>query len=277
MENLQEYLDKGVELLMAYAPKFILAIIVLLIGLRVIKILDKFLKKRFKKSKVDATVQPFVASLLNWILKAVLLISVASMIGVQTTSFVAVLGAAGLAVGLALQGTLANFAGGVLVLLFKPYKVGDFVTVAGQMGTVKEVQIFNTIITTMENHKVIISNGTVFSTEIINYSALGARRVDLVVGISYESNIKQAKDILLEIMNKHPKVLKEEPFEPFVGVVELGDSSVNLAVRPHCHPDHYWDVYFDILEGSKVALDSHGVTIPFPQLDVHFNKEQAVS
>lgn len=276
MENLQVYLDKAVELVIAYAPKFLLAIIVLLVGLRVIKIVNKFTKKRFEKSKVDPTVQPFAISLIDWTFKAVLFISVASMVGVETTSFVAVLGAAGLAIGLALQGTLSNFAGGVLILLFKPYKVGDFVQVKGQMGTVTEVQIFNTILASMENNKIIVANGSVFSDEITNYSALGSRRVDLVVGISYSSNIKQAKEILLNIMNQHPKVLKE-PTPPFVGVLELADSSVNLAVRPFCEPDDYWDVYFDILEQSKIALDKHGVTIPFPQLNVHFDKNTTVN
>ncbi|MBN2664211.1 MAG: mechanosensitive ion channel [Bacteroidales bacterium] len=276
MENLQVYLDKAVELVIAYAPKFLLAIIVLLVGLRVIKIVNKFTKKRFEKSKVDPTVQPFAISLIDWTFKAVLFISVASMVGVETTSFVAVLGAAGLAIGLALQGTLSNFAGGVLILLFKPYKVGDFVQVKGQMGTVTEVQIFNTILASMENNKIIVANGSVFSDEITNYSALGSRRVDLVVGISYSSNIKQAKEILLNIMNQHSKVLKE-PTPPFVGVLELADSSVNLAVRPFCEPDDYWDVYFDILEQSKIALDKHGVTIPFPQLNVHFDKNTTVN
>lgn len=273
MGNIHDYLVKGAELVMAYAPKFLLAIVVLIVGLRLIKVVDKFLRKRFEKSKIDETVQPFVSNLISWILKAVLLISVATMVGVETTSFVAIIGAAGLAVGLALQGTLANFAGGVLVLVFKPYKVGDFVTVQGQSGTVTEVQIFNTILSSPDNKKIILANGTVFSSEIINFSVLGTRRVDLVIGISYDANIKEAKDILLNILNEHPKILKEEGKQPFIGVLELADSSVNLAVRSHCKTEDYWDVYFQVLEQAKLALDKHGVGIPYPQLDVHFDKD----
>lgn len=270
MENIQNYLDKVVELVLSYAPRLLLAIIVLIIGLKVIKIFDNFLKKRFEKSKLDITIQPFIKSLISWLLKAMLFISVASLVGVETTSFVAMLGAAGLAVGLALQGAFSNFAGGVLILIYKPYKVGDYVTMKGHSGTVLEIQIFNTILKTLENHKIIMANNGILNSEITNFTALGFRRVDIIAGISYESDIKKAKSILLETIKLHPKVLKKP--EPFVGVLELGDSSVNMAVRPFCNPDDYWEVYFECLESCKLALDKNGITIPFPQLDVHFDK-----
>jgi small conductance mechanosensitive channel len=250
-----------------YAPKFLLAIIVLLIGLRIIKIISNLLKKNLKKKEVDPTLAPFAVNLLDWTLKIMLVISVAAMLGVETTSFIAVLGAMGLAVGLALQGTLGNFAGGVLIMVFKPYRVNDLIETQGQIGVVKEIQIFNTILTSPQNKMVIIPNGAIMNGEIVNYTILGKIRVDLTVGISYEADIEKAKKVLLLVMSNHELVLGEPA--PFVGVSELGDSSVNLAVRPFCDPKDYWTVYFDILEQSKLALDKDNITIPFPQVDVH--------
>ena len=273
VETLNKYSDKAIELLMEFGPKVVLAIIVLLVGLKVVNALVKTIGKGMHKREMDETLRPFLINILNWGLKALLVISVASMIGIETTSFVAVLGAAGLAVGLALQGTLANFAGGVLLLIFKPFKVGDLIEAAGYLGVVEEVQIFVTKINTPQNQQVIIPNGTLSNGSLTNFTAKDFIRVDLTIGISYGSNIKDAKDVLLEVMHKHPKVLKDPA--PFVGVSELADSSVNLAVRPHCNPIDYWDVYFDILEGSKIALDDKNIEIPFPQRDVHvFNHDK---
>lgn len=263
----QTYFLKFYEMVIAYAPKFILAIIVLLIGLRIIRFITGLLSKSLKKKEVDPTLAPFAVNLLNWTLKIMLVISVAAMLGVETTSFIAVLGAMGLAVGLALQGTLGNFAGGVLLMVFKPYRVGDLIETQGQIGTVKEIQIFNSILVSPQNKMVIIPNGAVMNGEIVNYTILGKIRVDITVGISYESDIVEARKVLLLVMTNHPLVLGEPA--PFVGVSELGDSSVNLAVRPHCDPKDYWKVYFDILEQSKLALDKNAITIPFPQVDVH--------
>ena len=263
----QTYFLKFYEMVIAYAPKFILAIIVLLIGLRIIRFITGLLSKSLKKKEVDPTLAPFAVNLLNWTLKIMLVISVAAMLGVETTSFIAVLGAMGLAVGLALQGTLGNFAGGVLLMVFKPYRVGDLIETQGQIGTVKEIQIFNSILVSPQNKMVIIPNGAVMNGEIVNYTILGKIRVDITVGISYESDIVEARKVLLLVMTNHPLVLGEPA--PFVGVSELGDSSVNLAVRPHCDPKDYWTVYFDILEQSKLALDKNAITIPFPQVDVH--------
>lgn len=267
---MEKYLDKAVELLMQYGPKVLLALVVFIIGFIIINKMVKISRKMMHKKEVETSLASFVSSLINIGLKALLIISVADMIGVETTSFVAVLGAAGLAVGLALQGTLANFAGGVLILLFKPYKVNDLVQIQDHIGHVKEIQIFVTIIVTFDNKTVILPNGAVSNGNITNFSKEGKIRVDMVMGISYGASIKDARNALLEVMNNHPKVLKDPA--PFVGVDALGDSSVNLAVRPFCDPDDYWPVYFDIHEQGKLALDAAGVEIPFPQMDVHLDQ-----
>lgn len=255
------------ELGLELAPKLALAIITLLIGLWIIKGISKLVTLSMERSKVDPTLIPFMTSLISWLLKVLLFISVASMIGIATTSFVAVLGAAGLAIGLALQGSLANFAGGVLIMIFKPYKVGDLIESQGHLGIVKEVQIFNTILISPQAKQVIIPNGAVSNGAIVNYTAEGKIRVDLSVGIAYNADIDQAKSVLMDVLTTHDKVLQDPA--PFVGVSEMADSSVNLVVRPHCHPDHYWDVFFDINEAMKKALDKNNISIPFPQRDVH--------
>ena len=258
---------KASELGLEYAPKLALAILTLIIGLWIIKGITKLTKKSMKASKVDPTLIPFMSSLVSWLLKVLLFISVASMIGIATTSFIAVLGAAGLAIGLALQGSLANFAGGVLVMIFKPYKVGDLIESQGHLGVVKEVQIFNTILLSPQSKRIIIPNGAVSNGSIVNYTAEGKIRVDLTIGVSYGADIDQTKAVLLAVLNKHDHVMQDPA--PFVGVSEMADSSVNFAVRPHCKPEHYWDVYFGVNEAMKKALDENSIAIPFPQRDVH--------
>ena len=258
---------KAYELGLEYAPKLALAIFTLLIGLWIIKGIGKMLQASMERSNVDPTLIPFLNSLTSWSLKVLLFVSVASMIGIATTSFIAVLGAAGLAIGLALQGSLANFAGGVLIMVFKPYKVGDLIETQGQLGVVKEVQIFNTIITAPQKKQIVVPNGTVSNGPIVNYTAEGVIRVDLSIGIAYDEDIAKAKSVILAVMEKHEKVLSDPA--PFVGVFEMADSSVNLAVRPQCKPEFYWDVFFDINEQMKIALDNNNITIPFPQRDVH--------
>ncbi len=273
MEKLEQYSAKAIELLMTYAPKVLLALLTLIIGLSVIKGVSKLTNKIMERAKVDNTLRPFLVNMLRWGLKALLFISVASMVGIETTSFVAVLGAAGLAVGLALQGSLANFAGGALILIFRPYEVGHLIQAQGHLGVVKEIQIFTTILTSPDNKRVIVPNGSLSNGSIVNFTAEGRIRVDLVVGIAYEANIQVARDALMEMMKSQEKVMSDPA--PIVTVLELGDSSVNLAVRPHCHPDHYWDVYFDTMEGAKRVLDDKGVSIPFPQRDVHLYQHTA--
>ena len=253
-EKVQEILNTASDLINVWGMKVLMAIVVLVFGLWIIK----------------RIVKGFLKSLVSILLKVMLLISIAGMIGIETTSFIAVLGAAGLAIGLALQGTLANFAGGVMILLFKPFKVGDLIISQGHLGTVKEIHIFVTILLTPENKTVILPNAAVSNNDITNYTTEGTLRVDMIFGISYESNIKDAKDTLMKIIKEHPKVLKDPA--PFVGVKELADSSVNLVVRPHAKVEDYWQVYFDVYEAGKNALDAAEITIPFPQMDVHLDK-----
>lgn len=265
--DLQKYIDQGVAIVMERGPKILLAILVLIIGLRLIKFAVKLLNKTFEARNIDVTLRPFISNLINWILKVLLIVTVADMIGIENTSFVAIIGAAGLAVGFALQGTLANFAGGVLILIFKPFKVGDLIEGQGHLGVVEEIEIFVTKILTPDNRLVIIPNGALSNGSLKNLTAKDSVRVDLTIGIAYDEDVKLARTLLVEVMKNHDKVLAEPA--PFVGVAELADSAINLAVRPWCNPADYWDVYFDILEGSKDALDKAGITIPFPQRDVH--------
>ena len=269
-EKYHEWLDKAYDFIAVYGLKVVIAIVVLIVGLWIIKRIAKGTDRVMEKREVNVSLRGFLRSLISILLKLLLLISIAEMVGLKTTSFIAILGAAGLAVGLALQGTLANFAGGVMILLFKPFKVGDLIVSQGHLGTVKEVHIFVTVLLTPENKTVILPNAAVSGNDIVNYTTQGMIRVDMTFGISYSSSIKEAKDTLMKILTNHPKVLKDPA--PFVGVSELADSAVNLAVRPYSKPEDYWTVYFDVYEAGKLALDKAGVTIPFPQMDVHLNK-----
>ncbi len=252
---------------LAFGLKIILALVLLFVGLWVIKKLTKVAKKMMVKSKMDTSLQNFLSDLINWTLKALLIVTILSTLEVATTSFVAIIGAAGLAVGLALQGALSNFAGGALIMIFKPFKIGDLIEAQGELGEVKEIQIFVTKLVTPGNKLAIIPNGILSNGTIKNYTEEGQLRVDLTIGISYDANIKEAKSILEATLAKNPKVLKSPA--PQVTVSELADSSVNLAVRPWAAPADYWDVYFECLEECKIALDEAKITIPFPQRDVH--------
>jgi small conductance mechanosensitive channel len=271
LAQVQKYTDQLMDMALTYAPKLVLAIITLIFGLWLIKKLIKVAKKLMDKHDVDPSLRGFLSGLISIGLKVLLLISVASMVGVQTTSFIAVLGAAGLAVGLALQGSLSNFAGGVLILLFKPFKVGDFIESKGVMGTVESITILNTIIRTAGNNTAILPNGSVANDNIINFTKLRPRRVDLSVGIGYKEDIDKAKAVIMKVMEEDELVLKDPA--PFVGVLGMGDSSVDLAIRPHCDADHYWDVFFGINEKVKKALDANNIEIPYPQRDVNFRNK----
>lgn len=270
MNDFDQFFGKAYGFIALYAPKIILAIVVLIIGLWIIKKVVKLSGKGMDRKGMDVSLKGFFLSLIGIGLKVLLLISVAGMLGIQTTSFIAIIGAAGLAIGFALQGTLANFAGGVLILLFKPYTVGDLIEAQGHLGVVKEIQLFVTILLTPENKTVFIPNGALSNGNIVNFTLQNLIRVDMVFGISYESDISKAKDILMNLLVNHPKVLKEPA--PFVGVVELADSSVNLAVRPYTIPSDYWEVYFYMHEQGKLELEKAGISIPFPQVDVHMEK-----
>lgn len=268
---MQEYLEKLKDLLIDYAPNVITALLILIIGLFSINIIIKSSKKIMIKRGVDETLHKFLTNLGSWGLKILLFIVVASKLGVETTSFAAILAAAGLAVGLALQGSLSNFAGGVLIMIFRPFKIGDLVEAQGQIGVVKEIEIFTTKLTGLSNREIIIPNGSLSNGTIINYTTEGTRRVDLVIGVSYDADIKKTKEVLTNVLISNSKVLKDPT--PSVTVLELADSSVNFAVRPWCKTKHYWDVYFEITENVKIALDDAGIEIPYPHR-VNINKSE---
>ena len=269
--NFQTYMQKAIDLVVAYGPKLLLAIIVLVVGLWIIRIIVRSINRAMEHSKVEASLRKFLSSLFSILFKVLLLISVASMIGIATTSFVAILGAAGLAVGLALQGGLANFAGGVLILIFKPFKVGDFIDAQGYMGAVHEITIFTTILKTPDNKTVIIPNGALSNGSMVNFSTEPTRRVDMSFGIGYGDSIEKAKQVLKQLVDSDERILKEPA--PQIVVNELGDSSVNFTVRAWCDSGNYWGIYFDMQEKVKLTFDKEGISIPFPQRDVHvFNQ-----
>ncbi len=252
-----------------YLTRLIGAILVFWIGRMVANWLSGVAEKAMGRSSMDETLAGFLASVIRTILLALVIIAALGTMGIETTSFAAILAAAGLAVGFALQGTLANFASGVMLLLFKPYKIGDLVEVGGVLGVVDDLQVFNTILSTPESKQVIMPNSLVTAGPITNLSGKGHLRVDLVAGIGYEDDLKKAKEILIDILASHPKVLAEPA--PTVNVMELADSSVNFAVRPYATVADYWDVYFDVTEAIKLRFDDAGISIPFPQQDVHMH------
>ncbi len=262
IENYEKYIEILKELMVTYVPKFLAAILLLIIGLYVIKLIVNSSKKIMEKRNMDITLQKFLLNLGSWILKILLFITVISQLGITTTSFAAIIAAAGLAVGLAMQGSLSNFAGGVLIMVFRPFKIGDLIEAQGEIGSVKEIQIFNTKLIGLSNKEIIIPNGNLSNGTIVNYSTQGTRRVDFVIGVSYDADIKKTKEVLMKVVTSNEKVLKDPA--PLVSVLELGDSSVNFAVRPWCKTEHYWDVYFQVMENIKLALDDAQIDIPYP-------------
>ncbi len=263
-----EYLTQLIQLAAVHTPKILLALGVLVVGFWLIGRFKKITQNLLERANIDITIRPFLSKVLSIALRIALLLSVANMVGVETTSFLALLGTLGLAVGLALQGSLSNFAGGVLILLLRPFKVGDFIEIQqGQLGTVTAIQLFHTYIQMPDNRIIIIPNGNLSNGSIINYSRGGTRRVDLRYGVSYQDDLKKVKEVLRNIVSQHPKVLPE-PI-PTIALMEFGESSINFVVRPWCKTEDYWTVYFEINEGVKEAFDAQGITIPFPQRDVH--------
>ncbi|MCC5932204.1 MAG: mechanosensitive ion channel [Cyclobacteriaceae bacterium] len=266
--NLQNHSDQIVSLFIDFAPRVILAIITLIIGFMIIKPVVKTFRNVLQKNNIEASLVPFLSNIINIVLRVVLIISVASMIGVETTSFIAVLGAAGLAVGLALQGSLSNFAGGVLILILRPFKVGDVIETQGFVGVVHEIQIFNTHIKTFDNRRIILPNSAVSNNAIINITLEDTRRVDMEFTISYDDDIIKTKEILLELIKSDERVINE-PAEPFVAFREMADSALVFVVRAWCNKQDYWGIYFGMQEKVKQRFDQEGISIPFPQRDVH--------
>ena len=260
--NLDNILEKLYDFATTYGIKVIGAIVIWIIGSWIIKNINKGVKRVMNKRGYEESLQKFLLNLISWILKILLIIAILGKLGVETTSFAAVLAAAGLAIGMALQGSLSNFAGGVMIMIFKPFKIGDLIEAQGELGSVKEIEIFTTKLLTPQNKLVIIPNGVLSNGNIINYSAEGILKIFQTVGVSYDADIKQTKDVLMNVLTSHPKVLKDPA--PMVSVEALGESSVDFAVRPACKVEDYWDVFFDVNEQVKEALDAAGIEIPYP-------------
>jgi small conductance mechanosensitive channel len=267
LEGIQVWLGTAQDKLIEYLPQLAAAIVIVLIGWIVTKLITAFVSKALNRSKLDPTLTKFLTSCLHMVLMAFVLISAITKLGVNTTSFIAILGAAGFAIGFAMQGSLSNFAAGVMMMIFRPMKVGELVEAGGVLGTVADVGVFATTINTLENKKAIVANSSITGGNIINYTANGMLRVDMTFGIAYEADMNAAMKIMLGILSGDGRVLKEP--EPTVACVGHGDSSVDFVCRPHVKPEDYWGVWFDTHKAVKEAFDAAGIGIPFPQRDVH--------
>ncbi|MFO4723860.1 small-conductance mechanosensitive channel MscS [Vibrio cholerae] len=264
------WLTNNSDLIIQYGVNIISAVLILFIGNIIVKAVAGSVAKVLKKKDMDKAVVDFIHGLVRYTLFIIVLIAALSRIGVQTASVVAVIGAAGLAVGLALQGSLSNFAAGVLIVAFRPFKSGDYVEIGGVAGSVDSIQIFQTVLKSPDNKMVVVPNSAVIGGAITNYSRHETRRVDMVIGVSYKSDLQKTKHVLRETLEKDPRILKDPDMT--IGVLTLADSSINFVVRPWCKTEDYWAVYFDSMQAIKEALDANGIEIPFPQMDVHLNK-----
>jgi small conductance mechanosensitive channel len=270
LQDSAQYVETLINLFVVWGPKLAGAILALIIGLWLANMITGGLSRRMEKSEVDPSLRPFLKSLVSTLLKVLVVVSVLGMVGIQMTSFIAILGAAGLAVGMALSGTLQNFAGGVMILIFKPFKVGDFIEAQGYAGTVNAIQIFNTILKTPDNKTIIIPNGGLSTASMVNYSTEPTRRVDWTFGIAYGDDIDKAKEVLRSLLATNESVLKDPA--PFVELGELADSSVNFTVRAWVNAADYWTVHFYMLDMVYRRFAEEGLNIPFPQMDVHVVK-----
>lgn len=260
--QLTDYANTFVELLIDYSPKVISAFTILFVGLYVIRLINRFIRRIMIKRQLDPTLTKFLADILLWVLRGLLFVTFISKLGIETSSFVAILGAMGLAVGLSLQGSLSNFAGGMLIILFKPFKVGDTIEAQGVTGVVSEIQIFVTKLITGNNQTIFVPNGSLSNGTIINYSLQGFRRADLTIAISYDTDIKKAKDIITSVLKNNPKILQTPAAE--VSVKNLTDNAIQLAVRPWANNEDYGSVFSETLENCKQAFDTAGIVIqPF--------------
>lgn len=262
-----QLIEEGKHIVLTYGPKLIGAIAVLIIGLWVIKAITKAFGRLMDSRNADASLKPFLKGIVSSLLKVMLVISVLGMLGIEMTSFIAILGAAGLAVGMALSGTLQNFAGGVMLLIFKPFKVGDVITAQGYTGKVAEIQIFNTILKTPDNKTIIIPNGGLSNGSMTNFSTEPTRRVDWTIGIGYGDDATKAEEVIRRLCNEDERILKDP--ELFIALSELADSSVNFTVRAWVNSADYWAVYFNLNKRVYESFEKEGLNIPFPQMDVH--------
>jgi small conductance mechanosensitive channel len=264
--NPEFWIDKAVE----WGGKLLVAIAILVIGMMVVKKISKITTKLFRAKEFDESLTTFLTSMISISLKILVVLSALGQLGLEMTSFIALIGAAGLAIGMAFSGTLSNLAGGIMILIFRTYKVGDYISAQGEEGVVKEIQIFNTIILTRDNKTVIIPNGSLANGNLTNYTIQEKRRVDFTVGIAYGDDYDKAKATLEKFIEENDKILKNEP--NFIGLIELADSSVNLTLRVWCKTEDYWDVYFSINERIYKEFPKVGLNIPFPQMDVHLHQ-----
>ena len=268
--NLDENLwNQLTELLSSFGISFFIALCILIIGRQAIKIIIKIISSALERSNTEDTVRIFVTNLMNTLLMIVVFIAAINQLGIQTTSIIAVLGAAGLAIGLALQGSLSNFAAGILIVIYRPYKVGDYIQADNHLGTVDDIQIFSTVLRTPDNKIVVVPNGSIMNGSIVNFSHQKERRIDIVIGCSYDDDIDKVKEVLADVLSKDERILKEP--KPRIALSELADSSVNFIVRPWVKNAEYLDVLYSLLEEIKKRFDQEGISIPYPQSDVHIH------
>ncbi len=271
--DVQQILDSLQQFVVDYGLQVVGALLTLIIGFWLAGWLTRLAKRAMERRNLDPTIRPFLASMLNVGLKVLVLLTVAGMFGIETTSFIAIFSALAFAIGLALQGNLGHFASGILILVFKPFRVGDFIVTQGYSGTVKEIQVFHTLLTTLDNRIIIIPNGAITSGPIENLTSPEERKVDMTFGIGYNDDIDKARSVLDQIIQNTPNVLLDKGYD--ILVKELGDSSVNFAVRVWCKTEHYWGIYFHMQEQVKKEFDKAGVGIPFPQMDVHLFRSES--
>ncbi|CAM4121913.1 mechanosensitive ion channel family protein [Pseudoalteromonas byunsanensis] len=265
------WLNENSDMLLHFSIQAVIALIILFVGLRVAKMCDSLTIKAFEKRKIDKAVAGFVANIVFAAVFAATVLMALSQVGVETTSFIAILGAAGLAIGLALQGSLSNFASGVLIIILRPFKAGDYIEAGGKAGSVQKIEIFSTELKTPDNKVIIMPNSAIMSGAIVNFSREKTRRIDLVIGVGYDADLKQAKQVLKSVLDKEERILQDPAYT--VAVLELADSSVNFVVRPWVKTPDYWPTYFELVENIKIALDEANISIPFPQMDVHLHKD----
>lgn len=275
MEKIIDWLTNNSDMIVQYAVQIVIALVIFFIGTKVAKFCRGLTEKAFAKRNVDKAVGSFVGSIVYALVFVATVLMALSQVGVETTSFIAILGAAGLAVGLALQGSLSNFASGVLIILLRPFKSGDYIEAGGQAGTIHKIEIFSSEMVTPDNKIIIIPNSAIMAGAIVNYSREETRRIDLVIGVGYDADLKQAKEVIQSVLDQESRLLSDPAYT--VAVSELADSSVNFVVRPWVKTGDYWPTYFALLENIKIALDANNINIPFPQMDVHLHKQNSDS
>ena len=271
-ELTKDMLDSLIEIGSSISISLLMALAILIIGRQLVKLILRLITVALEKSNVEDTVRIFVTNLLNTLLMILVFIAAINQLGIETTSIIAVLGAAGLAIGLALQGSLSNFAAGILIVIYRPYKVGDYIEAGNYAGTVKDIQIFSTVLKTPDNKIVVVPNGSIMNGSIVNYSDQDTRRIDLIIGCSYEDDIDKVRSVLEDILKKEKRVLKDP--KPQIAVTELADSSVNFIFRPWVKRVDYLPVYYSLLEEVKTRFDKEGISIPYPQSDVHIHNHK---